>query len=1017
MFRTTILARALAIAFGAGAITVSLCQPVMAQSNAAGNIFGRIETAAGTSISIVNLETGLQRKATPAADGTFLITALPPGRYKVELSRNGAVAATQEVEVLVGQGAEASFAAASVQTVKVSLRRRTLDLSNTNNGSTFTAKELAKLPVATNVGAIIQLAPNTTRADSRYPAGASFGGGGASENAYYINGFPVTNPLTQLGASELPFGAIAQADILTGGFGAEFGRSIGGVVNITTRSGTNNWEIGASYAIAPNALRARKRDIYFANTGANPDTDGKKYVSYQDSTQSTTTLGGYVGGPLIKDKLFMFVALESNNKHSAAPVTVADSDAAANTAWRANKDETQRYVGKFDWNLSDNHRLELTLLGDDSKRHEKRYSYDYATHQHGSVINAEADFQNTDTNNDSVGANVNLLKYTGNLTDKLTLTALYGQSKVKHTNAFTGSDVNSNIFTVSAPEEFRAPGLNYVTPQPSDSILSPGSQDQTKAFRLDLEYKLGQHTLRGGFDNNKLITSNAGQFTAGGGTWAYRQTDTPNTPITLNSVQGLWTIGNYGGLGTQGYYVRKDLFTTTTNAGSDQSAQYLEDRYQLNKDILLTFGLRNESFKNKNGDGITYLEQKNQLAPRFAGSWNVRGDDTLKIFGSAGRYFIQIPTNVAIRGASRSTNTSQYFTYTGVDANGAPTGLTQITPVGSSNNEFGQAKDPLVVVAANLKPNFQDELTFGFEQSITPDYNIGSKVTYRKLKSTIDDFCDQRPFDKWALAHNINIDNWRFGCASFNPGQDNTFIVDFNNQSANAGKTHTVVNLSKAELGFDEAKRNYLAIDMFVEHPLRNNWYAKAYYTWSHSRGNTEGQTLSDVGQTNVAITQTWDHREIMEFADGLLPNNRTHQIKAFGFYEVTPQWTVGANLLMASGRPMNCIGEYPNPGQLGNNNYGSSYHYCNGKPSPRGSLGNLPWDINLDMNVAYRPAALKDLMVKLDVFNLFNKQTVQNINEIYTNGDGSSDPRYQRPISYTNPRSARLTVEYRHKF
>lgn len=281
--------------------------------------------------------------------------------------------------------------------------------------------------------------------------------------------------------------------------------------------------------------------------------------------------------------------------------------------------------------------------------------------------------------------------------------------------------------------------------------------------------------------------------------------------------------------------------------------------------------------------------------------------------------------------------------------------------------------------------------------------------------------------EKWAKANGIptvtdpdtgaiSVPTWRgFGCAGFNPGQANSFYVDFNDKVA-PGQTHTLATLSKADLGFDEAKRNYLAIDAFIEHPFRNNWYAKAYYTWSKSKGNTEGQTLSDVGQVNVSLTQTWDHREIMEFADGLLPNNRTHQLKVFGYYELTPEWTIGANLLAASGRPLNCIGNYPTPETLGNNDYGSAYRYCKGVPSPRGTAGTLPWDINLDMNLAYRPAALKDLMFKMDVFNVGNRQTLQNQNELYNDGE-EVNSRYGRPISYTSPRSVRFSVEYHHKF
>lgn len=113
----------------------------------------------------------------------------------------------------------------------------------------------------------MQLAPNTTRADSRYPGGASFGGAAPSENSCYINGFPVTNPLNQLGSTDLPFGAISQAQVLTGGFCVEFGRSIGGVVNITTKSGTNTWQGSVSLSVAPNSLRSKTDDHFYPDTG------------------------------------------------------------------------------------------------------------------------------------------------------------------------------------------------------------------------------------------------------------------------------------------------------------------------------------------------------------------------------------------------------------------------------------------------------------------------------------------------------------------------------------------------------------------------------------------------------------------------------------------------------------------------------------------------------------------------------------------------------------------------------
>jgi outer membrane receptor protein involved in Fe transport len=82
----------------------------------------------------------------------------------------------------------------------------------------------------------------------------------------------------------------------------------------------------------------------------------------------------------------------------------------------------------------------------------------------------------------------------------------------------------------------------------------------------------------------------------------------------------------------------------------------------------------------------------------------------------------------------------------------------------------------------------------------------------------------------------------------------------------------------------------------------------------------------------------------------------------------------------------------------------------------PRGTLGRLPWDTRLDLNLAYKPALLKGLMARIDVFNVLNKQTVQNVSEAYNSGARISTT-YETPLSYTAPRSVRLSLSYDRKF
>ena len=71
MFRKTVLVNALSIAFGTAALSVAVVQPVMAQSNASGNIFGQVESPSGASVVVENKETGLKRTALPEAGGRY----------------------------------------------------------------------------------------------------------------------------------------------------------------------------------------------------------------------------------------------------------------------------------------------------------------------------------------------------------------------------------------------------------------------------------------------------------------------------------------------------------------------------------------------------------------------------------------------------------------------------------------------------------------------------------------------------------------------------------------------------------------------------------------------------------------------------------------------------------------------------------------------------------------------------------------------------------------------------------
>src|SRR5690606_30082731 len=404
-----------------------------AQSNAAGSIFGNAGEA-GTTVVIQNADTGLTRRGSADATGRFSATSLPTGRYTVTIQRDGQVLATREdVQVTIGGGQEVSFAtSAGASAGPTDLDRVVvtgvssasfIDVSSTDTRTVFTSEQLEMLPVGRSIESVALLAPGVVEADSRYPNTASFGGSAASENAFYINGYAVTNPLTNMGSSTLPFDAISQMQVITGGYGAEFGRATGGVVNIVTKRGGNEWEFGGQVTYRPDALRAESRNIYYPDNGT--DNDGLVYQKRSEHELDSWTYGAYASGPLIRDRLFMYVSGEIEQQDQTS---VLGRPGGATNGYREYRYDIPRWVAKVDWNITDNHLLELTAVSDVTKNAVDYYPYEYVPGSDETVRGAgkTGGYYYED------GGELYIGRYTGYITDDLTVTALYGRQEQDH---------------------------------------------------------------------------------------------------------------------------------------------------------------------------------------------------------------------------------------------------------------------------------------------------------------------------------------------------------------------------------------------------------------------------------------------------------------------------------------------------------------------------------------------------------------------------------------------------------
>ncbi|MEP7186237.1 MAG: TonB-dependent receptor [Rhodanobacter sp.] len=987
----------------AASIVAAMPLAVSAQSTT-GTIFGQAPTV-NHGVVVIENQSGLRRELPVGAAGRYQSPQLPVGTYRVTLISDGKVVEEKnDVTLKVGSNIEVSFGNAgrsvqNLQGVEVSASTSPpIDVSSVDSRTVITREQLTKLPLGYSSEAIALLAPGVAGNSGGFQSATGnslvvFGGSSASENAYYINGFNTTDPLQGLGGLTMPYGAIEQQETYTGGYSAKYGRSDGGVINVIGRRGTNQWHFGAQVLWEPAFLRSKKDDILYANGLPSSPVAGDLYEPDSKDSYWGSRVSAYAGGPLIKDKLYAFVAVEKErfegqNVHSVQ----------SNTSYTDYRQTEPRWYAKVDWNINDSNILELTGVSDKLFSKGKIYQYNYDTLSRGARAGS--------SDNTKDGGDLYVAKYTSYITDNLNLSVMYGKMHTRAYDSPSGYDPELVYITGITGQN---PALNGGMPignaQTTQSISDPDQGNKSTDFRFDLSYTLGSHTFSVGVDNVNSKAINQGFKTSGPGYYWYYGLSDPNLPLeTGTGVPGTGGFPN----GAEGFYVDKHVDEQLLTIRSTQRAQFVEDRWQVNDNLLVSMGLRNDQFTNYNSDGDVFIRQtKPQWSPRLGFSWNVYGDSTFKIYGNAGRYYLGLPLNPGINSAGAIIQTRQYYTYSGIGADGVPTGLTPVGGTVASNNLFGQLPDPKTVTAKNLVAEHQDEFIVGFTQQFRQDWVYGLKLTERVLKNAIDDYCDiGRVADK-AASLGYNIDNTN-SCYLINPGKGNTFVL------RDTSGRYVDVPLAYDEFGWDHRlTRKYASAELVLEHPFKDRWYGMVSYVFSKSWGNTEGQLRSDIHQSYTSTTQDWDYPSIMEHTYGVQNNNHRHQLKVYGYYQFNPEWMVSGNLRLISGAPKGCL-SYFGPDQTDPAAYGGIYHFCKGKPAPPGSNGNLPWFRQLDLGVHYRPAVADGkLALNVDVFNVFNEKVPTSIEVYSQDSPNVPNANYGQAIDAQAPRYVRFSVNY----
>ena len=920
-------------------------------------------TVSGASVTIKSTDKGITRSTTADENGNLRFVLLPPGSYEILVQAAGYNALSDTINVGVGD-LSFDFVLESVgeidEVVVVAGAVQGLDFNNTTTGISVDVDEIMETtPLSRNLTDIILLAPGTSQGDSAFGNLASISGSSVAENVYLINGLDTTNFRNFTGSSTVPFEFYDTVEVKTGGYAAEFGKAIGGVVNAVTKSGTNDFQFGGNVYYFPDSLYDKRRDTYIS---ANK-FDERDYLNYNV----------YASGPIVKDKAFFYVLASPTDNESV-------NAGFSGNHYTDSTDETF-YGAKLDWFVNDQIHLEYTYFSDESTGLEQRRDIDTDTGEVDPEVLATTLYER--------GGDNEIFKASFIVNENLSMSAMVATNDYNRTDAGTGDSYNY----IWWPYPQNSEGL-------ASQLVPTVGADSREITKFDLDYYVGDHHFRFGVEEAELESLSTTQYSGTNARAVATELGYRNVNFTCGGVYYRGYDGDGDGVIVAGDRLRLRTYCSGGTFMTLQDVVYIQDSWDVSDQLNLNIGFRRSSYDNQNAAGETFIKVEDQDALRLGATYDIGGDGTSKLFASFGEYYLPIAANTNIRLAGSEYFSQQFGTWDGT-VNNADEFIPGITPGSLGDVSYygdGSVPDSRGTADATIEPMYAEELIIGYstilEAGIFSGWDLNVVYTERELASTIEDVQIDHVFPPGEVHQYVLT----------NPGTDMTVYVD------DLGEFR---DFTAEELQYPEVVREYDGITLELSRPWDGDWYANIAYTNSDTIGNYEGTVKSDNGQDDAGITQDFDFPEFVEGSYGKLPNHRKHNFKFTGAKTFGNGLIGGISVSAISPRYYGCIGNHP----ISTVVYTDSSWYCNGELTPRGSQAQSSWVIDVDAMLSYKvPVSVGDLTLKVDVFNVFNMDAVVDLREYGETGGivGNADPNYLKPTLYQTPRRVRLSATYR---
>ncbi|MDP9160894.1 MAG: carboxypeptidase regulatory-like domain-containing protein, partial [Acidobacteriota bacterium] len=632
-----------------------------------GSIVGTVTDPSGAvvnnaKITITNVDTRQSSNLTTNAAGSFNSGALPPGGYKVHVSSSGFSSVDTPVTVQVGNTATANVklqVGQENQIIEVQGSGMQVNTEQAEVQGVLTASQIESLPVnGRNFLDLAQLEPGVQIQDGQNfdPTKAgyssiSFGGRFGRTARIAVDGVDVSDETVGTTTADIPASAIEEFQIGQSSLDLSNDLTSSGAINVTTKSGTNQYHGEAFGFIRDHSFKARA-------------AGGHDYPFQREQ------FGGSFGGAIIKNKLFFFLDGERTKQDSFAPVVLSGTPFAGFGGGFSQPFRENNLLGRADYNFGNGARAFY------------RYSYFsnslFATFGLGYAVYDNKDI----TRQHVVGFDFN----TGSLSHSIRLTYLKFQNQIVDAtlknNALpdccTGLLISSGSFFV---------GPNYLapqsTPQSNRQIKYDGSKTlHSHTIRYGVSYN---HVQGGGFADfygtaprASFITSTANELFAASGPFPGGSANPLNWPVTRLRV------GNGQGYAT----TQKALGFPAGGLGPDNRiGLYLGDAWKVKPNLTLSLGVRYDRDTGRTDSDLPAIPEINaafpgygnrvaqpnlNFAPQFGFAWDPSKRGKTVFRGGIGLYYENVIWNNVLFDRPLRERTGAFNQVTSACLNGTP---------------------------------------------------------------------------------------------------------------------------------------------------------------------------------------------------------------------------------------------------------------------------------------------------------------------------------------------------------